>query len=326
MRQRPLGNNGILVSSLGLGTSTWGFSTDKEDGAKQLRTFVDAGGTLVDTANIYGGGRAEQIVGELIGKVVARADIVLATKGGAVPGKPPFKIDVTKAGLLAQIDNSLRNLGTDYVDLYQVHWWDPNTPVEETLSGLDEIMRSGRARAVGVSNYSGWQTALAGQIQRTSGVKPLSTVQVEYSLVARQVEREVVPAAQELGIGILPWAPLGRGILTGKYRGGVPEERRTSNFFKWYVVPRLQARRTESIVETVVDCAEQLRTTPAAVALRWVRDQPGVVAPLIGARTHAQLLDSLKAEDLELPAEIAGQLDKVSAISIGYPERFGPQA
>jgi aryl-alcohol dehydrogenase-like predicted oxidoreductase len=304
-----------------LGTSTWGFGTDREDAGRQLSAFVEAGGTLVDTANVYGAGRAEKILGELIGTVVPRESIVLATKGAAIPGKPPFKIDVTKAGLLAQIDNSLASLRTDYVDLYQLHQWDASTPIEETMAALDHILESGRARSVGVCNYTGWQLALAGQIQRSGGVRPLSTTQVEYSLVARQVEREVVPAAGVLGVGLLPWAPLGRGVLTGKYRSGVPEERLNSKFFKTYVGQRLYAKRTESIVDAVVTCAEELGTTPAAVAICWVRDRPGVVAPLVGARTSDQLLESLRAEQVDLPSDLAERLDKVSAIRMPHDEQ-----
>lgn len=324
MEQRRLGRSGILVSRLGLGTSTWGFGTASDDAEQQLRAFVAAGGTLVDTANIYGAGRAERVLGELMGKVVAREDIVLATKGAVVPGRPPFVVDCTRAGILTQIDNSLRSLNTDYVDLYQLHRWDPNTPAEETMSALDEILASGRARAVGICNYAGWQTALCGQLQRDKGTGPLATTQVEYSLVERRVEREVMPAARELDIGVLPWAPLGRGVLTAKYRNGVPKERLGSNFFKQYVGQHLYATHTDNIVSVVAACAEQLGVTPAVVAISWVRDRPQVVAPLVGARTVEQLMESLESEVITLPVELAEQLDKVSAVRLGYPERFGP--
>lgn len=326
MQYRHLGSDGIRVSRLGLGTSTWGFTTDEDDAARQLRAFAGVGGTLVDTANGYSDGRAEEILGGLLGKVVGRDDIVLTTKGAGVPGKRPRTFDVTKAGLLAQIDDSLRRLGTDRVDLYQIHVWDARTPIEETLSALDEIVRSGRARAVGVCNYSGWQTAMAAQIQRFSGACPLSTTQVEYSLLAREVEREVVPAAQAHGMGVLAWAPIGRGVLSGKYRDGVPPNLRTDRFFNAYVAPHAYAERTGCIVETVVRCAEEIGSTPVAVAVRWVRDRPGVVAPLIGARNCDQLLASLEAERIDLPAEVTERLDTVSAIRIGYPERLGPAA
>jgi aryl-alcohol dehydrogenase-like predicted oxidoreductase len=321
MQRRKLGTSDVLVSRLGLGTSNWGFGTDKDEAELQLRAFVDAGGTLVDTANGYGNWQAERILGELVGSVVPRADVVLATKGAAVPGKFPYKIDVTKAGLLSQIDGSLRSLRTDHVDLYQVHLWEPGTPIEETMAAFDEILRTGRARAVGICNYSGWQTGMAGQVQRSGGVAPLATTQVEYSLVAREVEREVIPAAEEFGMGVLPWGPIGRGVLTGKYRSGIPEERRKSKFFNWYVGEHLFAERTRSIVDVVVACAEELGTTPTAVAISWVRDRPGVVAPLVGARTEEQLRESLEAERVELPPELAEQLDKVSAISTAQPRR-----
>lgn len=319
MEQRQLTSDGILVSRLGLGTSTWGFGTDKAEAERLLRAFVEAGGTLVDTAISYGAGRAEEILGDLIGTVVARENIVVATKGATLPGKPPFKVDASRAALLAHIDESLRKLRVDHIDLYQLHMWDPKTRIEETMAALDEILTSGRARSVGICNYAGWQTALAGQIRRTGDVGPLASTQVEYSLVARHVEREVIPAADEFGVGVLPWGPLGRGVLTGKYRAGIPEDRLKSNFFRNYTGQHLQAKRTAGIVDAVVSCAEELGTTPAAIAISWVRDRPNVVAPLVGAKNVEQLVDSLEAEKISLPRELTERLDEVSAIQRFYP-------
>jgi aryl-alcohol dehydrogenase-like predicted oxidoreductase len=295
MRQRHLGRNGIAVSRLGLATSTWGVDSGEEDAERQLRTFVDTGGTLVATT---GSSRAERLLGKLVGHVVPRADVVLAVAGGTRTGTSRA-VDATRTGLLSQIDTTLRNLVTDYVDLYQVRRWSASTPIEETMSALDEILASGRARAVGVCDYSGWQTAVAGQRQRSNGVRPLSTVQVEYSVLARHAEREVTPAADALGLGVLASAPLGHDVLAAKHRDDV-------------------------VVDAVVACADELGTTPTAVAISWVRDRPAVVAPLIGVATAEELSRCLAAEHVDLPVELTEQLDKVSDIRMGYPERFGP--
>jgi aryl-alcohol dehydrogenase-like predicted oxidoreductase len=321
MKKRVLGPSDLVVSRLALGTSTWGTTTDKDDAAKQIIEFVDAGGNLVDTADIYAGGKSENILGELLGTVVPRSSVVLATKAaGVLSAGPPFRHDASRAHLLAALDGSLRRLGTDHVDLWQMHAWDPHTPLDETLSAIDTAISTGRVRHAGVSNYSGWQAAKAATSQIKLGRAPLVSIEVEYSLLERGVEREVVPAAVDFGIGILPWAPLGRGVLTGKYRGGVPAERENNRFFKWYVGARLFQDRTVGIVESVAAAARETGASPLAVALAWVRDRPSVVAPVVGARTVEQLRESLQAEDFELPGEVRHHLDEVSAPYVGYPE------
>ncbi|MGW5376643.1 aldo/keto reductase [Nocardia sp. NPDC003999] len=321
MKQRPLGTTGMNVSVLGLGTSTWGATTDRDDASKQLRVFIEAGGTLIDTADVYGGGRAEEIVGQLVGTVVRRDDIVLATKAVAVLDTQSRRQNASRAHLLSTLDRSLTKLHTDHIDLWQLHAWDPAVPLEETLAATDTAVRAGKVRNVGVCNYAGWQTAKAATWKQLNGVAPLASCQAEYSLLERGVEREVVPAALDAGLAVLPWAPLGRGVLTGKYRGGVPAERANSHFFKWYVGPYLDARSAR-IVDEVAAAAEKLAVPPLAVALAWVRDRNGVVAPLVGARTVDQLRESLTAATLllELPPEIRSGLDALSAPHRGYPE------
>jgi aryl-alcohol dehydrogenase-like predicted oxidoreductase len=310
-----LGRTDLTVSRLGLGTATWGSSTPADDAALQLRAFVDAGGTLVDTADVYGAGRAETTLGGLLGTVVSRDEITLATKAAAVPSrKPPFPVDASKRHLLAALDASLRRLGTDHVDLWQLHAWDPATPLGETLEALDTAVSSGRVRAIGVCNYAGWQLASA------VSHAPVATVEAEYSLLERGIEREVLPAARYHGVGVLAWAPLGRGVLTGKYRSGVPEERRESRFFAWYVGHFLRQDRTASIVDTLVSTADGLGVSPLEAALAWVRDRPGVAAPIVGARTVDQLRESLRADAVTLPDDARARLDEVSAPYIGYPE------
>ena len=313
MEQRRLGRSGLTVSRLGLGTMTWGRDTDEHESADQLRAFLDAGGTLLDTAVDYAGGAAEQVIGGLLHGTVAREDVVLATKAGLVRTGETVRPDTSRGSLLASLDTSLRRLGVDWVDLWQVHLWSDSAPLDETLSALDDAVRSGRARYVGVSNYSGWQTARAATLQESSAVRAgIVSTQVEYSLLAREVESEVVPAAQALGLGLLPWSPLGRGVLTGKYRAGVPaDSRAASPHLSAFVEPRL-GERSRRVVDAVVTAADGLGVSPVEVAIAWVRDRPGVTAPIVGARTAAQLRGSLTAESVTLPAEIRAALDDVS--------------
>ncbi|HEX3782564.1 MAG TPA: aldo/keto reductase [Pseudonocardiaceae bacterium] len=320
MEQRQLGRSGITVSSIGLGTFTWGGSTKPDDAGPLLRAYLDAGGTLVDTADIYAGGAAETILGGLLDKVVPRADIVLATKAvGVLDGGRP-RSDASRQHLMRALDDSLRRLGTDYVDVWQLHAWDSTVPLEETLSAVDDAISSGRVRHAGICNYAGWQTVKAATAQQAKG-HPLVTTQVEYSLLERGIEREVLPAAADQGLGVLAWAALGRGVLTGKYREGVSERRLNNPMFMAYN-GRFLDERSSAIVETVWGVAEELGVTPLAVALSWVRDRPGVTAALIGARNVDQLSQSLAAEvdKLTLPQEALRKLDDASAPHVGYPE------
>ncbi|GAA3273355.1 MULTISPECIES: aldo/keto reductase [Dactylosporangium] len=321
MQQRPLGRSGLAVSRLALGTMTWGRDTDADDAAAQLKTFRDAGGTLLDTADVYADGEAESVIGALVGRLVPREELVIATKAGLRPGMARRR-DGSRGHLLHALDTSLQRLGTDHVDLWQVHGYDPDTPLEETLSAIDTAVSTGRARYAGVSNYSGWQTARAATWQGAwPGRAPLVSTQVEYSLLERGIEREVVPACTALGIGILPWSPLGRGVLTGKYRTGVPaDSRAASPHFERFVSPYLDDR-CAGIVEAVATAAGGLGVSPLEVALAWVRDRPGVIAPVLGARTVGQLLGALQTEEIVLPREIRAALDDVSAPTSGYPER-----
>jgi aryl-alcohol dehydrogenase-like predicted oxidoreductase len=321
MQQRPLGRSGLAVSRLALGTMTWGRDTDADDAAAQLKTFRDAGGTLIDTADVYADGEAEGVIGSLLDRLMPRDELHLATKAGLRPGMDRRR-DGSRAHLLRALDTSLARLGTDYVDLWQVHGYDPDTPLEETLAALDTAVASGKARYAGISNFSGWQTARAATWQAAwPGRAPLVSAQVEYSLLERGVEREVLPACAALGLGVLPWSPLGRGVLTGKYRSGLPaDSRAASPHFERFVGPYLD-ERCARVVEAVCTAADGLGVSPLEVALAWVRDRPGVVAPVLGARTVGQLLGALQTEEIELPHEIRAALDDVSAPTFGYPER-----
>ncbi|MFD5102502.1 aldo/keto reductase [Streptomyces albidochromogenes] len=322
MEQRHLGRTGLRVSRIGLGTLTWGRDTDEHDAADVLKTFWDAGGTLVDTADVYGDGEAEYLLGQLMERLVPRRDLVIATKAGSVPD-PDRRFDGSRGHLLAALDASLERLGTDHVDVWQVHAFDAATPLDETLQALDLAVASGRARYAGVSNFSGWQLAKAATWQLAApGVRTrLASTQMEYSLLQRGVEREVLPAALDLGVGLLPSSPLGRGVLTGKYRRAVPPDSRGgSQHLAGFVAPYLD-EASGRIVHAVATAADGLATTPLQVALAWVRDRPGVVAPIVGARNAQQLAAALSVEALSLPDEICRALDDVSAPVHRYPDQ-----
>ncbi|MEV6552052.1 aldo/keto reductase [Streptomyces sp. NPDC051597] len=322
MELRHLGRTGLRVSRIGLGTLTWGRDTDEHDAAGLLKAFWEAGGTLVDTADVYGGGDAEYLLGRLVERLVPRRDLVIATKAGSVPD-PDRRFDGSRGHLLAALDESLERLGTDYVDIWQVHAFDPATPLDETLQALDIAVSSGRVRYAGVSNFCGWQLAKAATWQLGApGVRTrLACTQMEYSLLQRGVEREVLPAALDLGIGLLPSSPLGRGVLTGKYRNGTPADSRgASQALAPFVAPYLD-EAAGRIVDAVAIAADGLAATPLQVALAWVRDRPGVTAPIVGARNAQQLTAALSVEALSLPDEICRALDDVSAPVHRYPDQ-----
>ena len=321
MEQRPLGRCGLWVGRLALGTGTWTRGTDEYEARDLLAAFLDAGGTLVDTADGYADGGAESLLGELLEEFEVRDQVVLSTKAGAVPGTQR-RVDTSRAHLLRSLDTSLRRLRTDVIDLWHVNAWDPWTPLEETLAAVDSAVASGKVRYVGVSNFSGWQMARAATMQQAMGRTPLVTTQVEYSLLERGIEREVVLAAQAVGMGILAWSPLGRGVLTGKYRHSMPIDSRGANAeTAGWVQPYLD-ERGRRIVDAVATAAEGLGASPTEVALAWLRDRPGVVSSVVGARTAQQLAAALAADELELPDAITIALDDVSAPILGYPE-FG---
>jgi len=321
VKHRHLGRSGLVVSRIGLGTMTWGRDTDEDDAASQLIAFRDAGGTLLDTANVYVNGESERVVGRLLKDVVPREEIVLATKAHGVTGPGPMGRGTSRGHLLSALDASLKRLQTDWIDLWQLHAWDVVTPWEEAMSALDTAVSSGRVRYAGVSNYSGWQQgAVAAWQKAVPGRAPILSNQVEYSLLQRGIEREVVPSALDQGIGLLPWSPLGRGVLTGKYRQGTPgDSRGASQHFQAWMQPFL-TEAASSVVDAVLTAADGLGVSPVAVALSWVRDRPGVTAPIVGARTSAQLQASLAAESLLLPEPVRQALDDVSAPPSGYPE------
>ena len=316
MEMRRAGKSGLSLSRLGLGTMTWGRDTDTHEAADQCRAFIEAGGNFIDTSSTYGDGDSERVIGGLIGTLFKREDVAIATKAGITFPDGVRTVNNSRQSLIAELDRSLSRLESDYVDIWQIHSWDPHNPLEDTLSALDYAYSSGKARYVGISNFSGWQSARAITIQEANSAKaPIVTHQVEYSLLNRNAESEVLPCADETGVGVLAWAPLGRGVLTGKYRKGIPSDSRAAapHFVK-HVEPYLR-EKPQRIVEAVAVAAEGLGFAPLEVALAWVRDTPGITSAIVGARTGAQLRGILTSEEITLPAIVRDALNEISAPS-----------
>jgi len=293
---------------------TWGRDTDELEAANQLRIYLDAGGNFLDTAALYGDGDSERVIGGFLGTLVAREELIIATKAGLAYNNGERTVNNTRSALLADLDGSLARLGVDHVDLWQIHQWDSNTPLEETLSALDHAVASGRTRYVGVSNFAAWQLARAATMQNPVFNKvPLSSIQSEYSLLNRGIERELLPACREVGVGILAWSPLGRGVLSGKYRRGIPSDSRgASPHFSSFIAPYLD-QRSRTIVDAVCVAAEGLGYSPMEVALGWLRDRTEIASAIVGARTGAQLRGALSVEEIEIPIQVLQALDEVSA-------------
>ncbi|NLG55565.1 MAG: aldo/keto reductase [Rhodococcus sp.] len=310
MELRTVGASGLRVSRLGLGTLSWGRGTDGDEAAAQLAAFADAGGTLVDTSPAYGEGVAQRILAELVDDVVPRHDLVISSSAG-ISGFGGFsQVDCSRRALLGQLEGTLRELGTDYLDLWQVATWDQRTPVEEVAQTLDYAVTSGKVRYAGVRGYLGWQLATAaGSCRQTQ----LVATQAEYSLLARGVEEELIPAASHHGVGLFAAVPLAGGVLTGKYRGGTPADSRGADDAHAQDIRSYLTDSAVRVVDAVATAADGLGTSPLAVALAWIRDRPTVASAIVGARDLAQLTGVLVAEELELPPAISAALDDVSA-------------
>ena len=310
---RRAGKSGLTLSRIGLGTMTWGRDTDAHEAADQCRAYIEAGGNFLDTSATYGDGDSERVIGGLIGALFKREEVVIASKAGVTYPEGNRIINNSRAALIAELDKTLNRLETDYLDLWQIHSWDPNNPLEDTLSALDYAYSSGKARYVGICNFSGWQTARAVTLQESNSAKaPITSIQIEYSLLNRDAEVEIFPCSDDTDIGILAWAPLGRGVLTGKYRNGIPSDSRAAapHFVK-HVEPYLDAHSSK-IVEAVAVAAEGLGFAPLEVAFAWVRDTPGVTSAIVGARTGAQLRGILRSEEISLPIVVRDALNEVS--------------
>ncbi|GAA5073030.1 aldo/keto reductase [Nocardia iowensis] len=323
---RLLGRSGLRVSPLSLGTMTfgadWGWGADRDESRKMFDTYLDRGGNFIDTASQYTNGTSEQLLGEFT--VNNRESLVLATKYTMLrrPGDPNSGGNHRKS-MFASVEASLRKLNTDYLDLLYLHAWDFLTPVDEILRGMDDLVRSGKVLYVGISDAPAWQVSRMQAIADLRGWAPLVALQIEYNLAERTVERDLIPMAREMGLGVIPWSPLASGVLTGKYSradldheaAGSPEGTRKN-------VAAANGALTEralTIADVVKEVAGELGKTPAQVALAWTLRNPGVTAPIIGARTATQLTDNLGALDVEFDAAQLARLAQVSAIELGFP-------
>ncbi len=324
MEYRRLGDTGLMVSELCLGCMTFGREADEEASRGLVARFLEAGGNFVDTADVYTKGVSEEITGRAIKGV--RDDVVLATKVRFPMGDGPNDVGLSRKHVIGGCEDSLRRLGTDYIDLYQVHCWDSATPLEETLSALSDLVRAGKVRYVGVSNFTAWQLMKSVSLSDALGFERFVCLQPQYSLVERNIEREVLPVCEEEGLGVIPWSPLGGGFLSGKYRRGEepPQGSRISEAVEsmeeyW---DRRATERNWRVLDVVGRISEETGKSYAQISLNWLLRQPAVTAPIIGARTLDQLEDNLGASGWELDEAQVSDLSEAGALEDVYPYRF----
>jgi aryl-alcohol dehydrogenase-like predicted oxidoreductase len=325
MEYRYLGRSGVRVSTLTMGTMTFGGvgwakttgSTGQDDATRQVAMALDAGVNLFDTANTYSFGRSEEILGQALGR--RRDDVLIATKMRLWMGDGPNDDGASRYSVIRQCEGSLRRLGTDHIDLYQLHEWDGRTPLDETLGALDDLVRAGKVRYIGVSNYTGWQLMKALGVSERGGLARFVSEQIHYSLQAREAEYELLPAALDQGLGVLVWSPLAGGLLSGKYRRDDRNPAGTRRFDGWTEPPVRDEEGLYTIVDALVEVGEAHGVSAAQVALAWLLTRPAVSSVIVGARTEAQLADNLAAADLVLTADDLAALERASAIPLLYP-------
>jgi aryl-alcohol dehydrogenase-like predicted oxidoreductase len=322
MEYVPMGRSGLKVSPAALGGMNFGADSsspaDEHESRRIIDAFLDSGHNVIDTANAYRGGQSEEVIGRAIKD--RRESVVLATKGGMPSGPGPNRRGLSRANLLASVETSLRKLQTDYIDLYQCHVWDPTTPVEEFMSVLNGLVQAGKVRYVGVSNFTAAQIVECQWAAARAGGAPLTTLQPHYSLLAREIEAEILPVCASQGIGTLTYGPLGGGVLAGRYQRGA-EPSSDDRLGQWKSMPVAQpvkwaddllAERNFDIADTVKAIAGELGTTMTAVALAWTTRRPGITSVIIGPRTVEQLEQNLAGFELDLPAEAVERLDEAS--------------
>ncbi|MEK8128619.1 aldo/keto reductase [Paenibacillus filicis] len=321
MQYRVLGRSGLIVSELCLGTMTFGSSTDENDSIEMINRFLERGGNFIDTANVYVSGKSEEIVGKAIRE--RRSDVVLATKVRMATGSGVNERGLSRKHIMDGVHNSLKRLQTDYIDLYQVHVWDHLTPIEETLRTLDDLVASGKVRYIGCSNFLGYQLMKSLGISDHNRYARFISVQPQYSLVSREMDREVLPLCLEEQVGVIPWAPLGGGFLTGRYKRGVePSEGRLSSKAG---ESRWELRNSEKnfrILDELLEVSREVDKSPAQVALNWLIHKPGITSPIFGARTLEQYEDNMGAAGWRLSEAQWERLDQASALPSEYPYRF----
>ena len=319
MRYHLLGRSGLRVSELALGTMTfgteWGWGADKATSRAIFDAYAEAGGNFIDTANRYTEGTSEEFVGDFI--AADRDHFVLATKFTLWDEKgDPNKSGNHRKNMIRSVEDSLRRLDTDYVDLLWVHAWDFTTPLDELMRGLDDLVRQGKVLYVGISDTPAWVVSQANMLADLRGWTPFSALQLRYSLIDRTAERDLLPMARSLDLAVTPWSVLGAGVLTGKYnRENPPEEGRAAG-------GAATVERNLTIAETVMDVADDVGASPSQVALRWAMEQPGIILPLVGARTEEQIADNLGVLNITLSDDHLNRLNDVSAIDLGFPHNF----
>ena len=326
MEYKELGNTGLFVSSLCLGTMTFGgkdlwqvIGTSAQEEANEIvEKSLDAGINFFDTANVYSFGESERILGKALGK--RRKDVIVASKVRIRVGEGPNQVGLSRVHILDQVERSLKNLGTDYLDLYQIHSWDDVTAIEDTLKTMNDLVRAGKVRYLGISNFAAWQIVKAQGYAKANGLEDFKSLQAYYSLAGRELEREIIPALQDQNMGLLVWSPLAGGFLTGKYtRENDGEEGSRRKLFDY---PPVNKENGYNIVETLKDIAWDHDATVPQVALAWLLHQEAVTSVIIGSKNITQLEDNLKSVDITLTKEQLLELDKVSALTPEYPAWF----
>jgi len=326
MEYRLLGRSGLKVSTITMGTMTFGRAKDgvlgnidTKDARKQIDQCIDAGVNLIDTADVYASGASEEIVGEALGK--KRAGVLIATKARFPTGPGPNDRGLSRHYLIAECERSLKRLKTDWIDLYQVHQWDGMTPLEETMEALDSLIRAGKVRYIGCSNYSGWHVMKALGVARADRRQPFISQQIHYTLQAREAEYELVPIAIDQGLGILVWSPIAGGLLSGKFRRSNKKGPEGSRHFgrKWREPPIYNEERLFDVIDALLDVARKHDVSAARIALAWLIHQPGVTSVIIGGRTKEQFADNLASADLTLDKDDLAKLDKASRPDLAYP-------
>jgi aryl-alcohol dehydrogenase-like predicted oxidoreductase len=322
MEYKRLGETGLKVSELCLGCMTFGRETDEATASKILDKFIDDGGNFLDTANVYAAGASEEILGRILGE--RRSSLIVATKvrfnANIFMGKPvgPNEIGLSRGHIMAEVERSLKRLQTDYIDLYQVHSWDFETPIEETMRALDDLVRQGKVRYIGCSNFTAWQLMKSLWVSDKHGLARFDSLQPQYSLISREIEREILQLCRSEGIGVIPWSPLGGGFLTGKYQSGQkpPEDSRLAKVDLW---GRLANERNYATLEAIEQVAKERGRPISQVALAWVMQQPTVSSTIYGARTTEQNDQNLGVIGFKLSEQEIAMLDKASALPAEYP-------
>ncbi|MBP3963399.1 aldo/keto reductase [Paenibacillus lignilyticus] len=320
MQYRLLGRSGLAVSELCLGTMTFGNTTSETDSIEMMNRFFEKGGNFLDTANVYVSGRSEEIVGKAIKD--RRSEVVLATKVRFATANHPNGVGVSRKHIMDAVEASLKRLDTDYIDLYQVHVWDHATPIEETLRALDDLVTSGKVRYIGCSNFFAWQLMKSLSTSDWNRYVRFISIQPQYSLVSREMDREMLSLCLEENVGIIPWAPLGGGFLTGRYTREEPVSGRLTSKqgeSSWAI---RASQSNFAVLEAVVKAAKELERTPAQVALSWLLQRKGITSPIFGASTLEQFEDNMGAIGWTMPDSVWNKLDEVSALPSEYPNRF----